>query len=63
MDNTINNDVDNRNVTPIGAQYICTPQAYAQEDNYVLDLRNSVVSLDNTIINSPRSRIYNKSRI
>ena len=47
--------IDNRNVTPIGVDYFSTPGLHNREDNYVLDLRNSVVSLNNTIINAPQS--------
>ena len=54
--------VDNRNVTPIGVDYISTPGLHNREDNYVLDLRNSVVSLNNSVVNTPQSN-SNKSRI
>ena len=55
-------DIDNRNVTPIGVDLMSTPGLNNQKDNYVLDLRNSVVSLNNADVNTPQS-IFNKSRI
>ena len=54
--------IDNRNVTPIGIDLMSTPGLNNQKDNYVLDLRNSVVSLNNAVVNTPQSN-FNKSRI
>ena len=54
--------INNRNVTPIGIDSTSTPGLNNQEDNYVLDLRNSVVSLNNAVVNTPQTN-FNKSRI